>query len=40
MQEYLYRHFESQGHNGFLENASITLIGKTDGSGLTKREIF
>ena len=33
MQKYLYSHFESQGHNGFLEHVSITRIDKTDGSG-------
>ena len=40
MQEYLYSHFQSQGHNGFLENVSITLIDKTDYSNPTKRETF
>ena len=40
MQEYLYSHFESEGHNGFLEDVSITLIDKTDGSNPTKREFF
>ena len=40
MQEYLYSHFGSEGHNGFLEDVSITLIGKTDGFDLTKRETF
>ena len=40
MQEYLYSHFESEGHNGFLEDVSITLIDKTDGSDPTKRETF
>ena len=38
MQEYLYSHFESEGQNGFLEDVSVTLIDKTDGSELTKRE--
>ena len=38
MQEYLYSHFESEGHNGFLEDVSIALIDKTDGSDPTKRE--
>ena len=37
---YLYSHFESEGHNGFLEDVSITLIDKTDGSNPTKRETF
>ena len=40
MQEYLYSHFESEGHNGFLEDVSIALIDKTDGSDPTKRETF
>ena len=40
MQEYLYSHFESEGRNGFLEDVSITLIYKTDGSNPTKRETF
>ena len=40
MQEYLYSHFESEGHNGFLEDVSITLIDKTDGFNPTKRETF
>ena len=30
MQEYLYKHFYSDGHNGFLEDVTITLIHKTD----------
>ena len=40
MQEYLYSHFESEGHNGFLEDVSVVLIDKTDGSDPTKRETF
>ena len=39
MQEHLYSHFESEGHNGFID-VSITLIDKTDGSDPTKRETF
>ena len=31
MQEHLYEHFYSDGHNGFLEDVAITLIDKTDG---------
>ena len=38
--KYLYSHFESEWHNGFLENVSITLIAKTDESDPTKRETF
>ena len=40
MQEYLYSHSESEGHNGFLEDVSIALINKTDDSDTTKREPF
>ena len=40
MQEYLYSNFESEGHNGFLEYVSITLIDKTDGCDPTKEETF
>ena len=32
MQEHFYRHFSSPGHMGFLNDVSVTLIGKTDGS--------
>ena len=38
MQEYLKSH--CKGHNGFLENVSITLTDKIDGSDFTKRETF
>ena len=34
----LHSHFESEGHNSFLEDVSITLIVKTGGSDPTKRE--
>ena len=37
MQEYLYSHFESDGHNGFIEDVSVTLTDKTDGTDSTKR---
>ena len=33
-------HFESEGHNGFLEDVSVALIDKTDGSDPTKQETF
>ena len=38
----LFQHYISiaEGHNGFLEDVSITLIDKTDGSNPTKRETF
>ena len=38
MQEYLYSHFESEGHNGFLDDVSVSLIDKTKCSNLTKRQ--
>ena len=31
MQEHLFEHFKSEGHNVFLENVSVTLIDKTNG---------
>ena len=40
MQEYLYSHFESDGHNGFPGDVSITLTDKTDGFDPMKRETF
>ena len=40
MQEYLYSHFESEGHSSFLEDVSIAPIDKTDGSDSTKRKTF
>ena len=38
MQEHLFKHFNSMGHNGFLNNVSITLIDKTDGKNPKKRD--
>ena len=38
MQDYLFKHFNSMGHNGFLNNVSITLIDKADGKNPKKRE--
>ena len=38
MQPLVFEHFSSNDHNGFLEDCSITLIDKTDGSDLTSRE--
>ena len=38
MQPGLFQHFHSEGHNGFLQDCSITLIDKTDGSDPTRRE--
>ena len=38
MQPLVFEHFSSDGHNGFLEDCSITLIDKTDGSDHTGEE--
>ena len=38
MQQNLYRHFSSLGHMGFLNDISVTLIDKTDGSDHKKWE--
>ena len=38
MQEHLFKHFNSMGHNDFLNNVSMTLIDKTDGKNPKKRE--
>ena len=40
MQQHFHEHFNSTGHTGFLNDVSITLIDKTDGSNPTKREYF
>ena len=40
MQEHLFKNFNSMGHNGFLNNVSITLIDKTDGKNPKKREDY
>ena len=40
MQEYLFEHFNTDGHSGFLNNVTITLIDKTDGKDPTKREYY
>ena len=40
IQEHLYKHFESEEHTEFLDDVSITLIDKTDGSNPTKRENY
>ena len=38
MQEHLFKHFNSIGHNGLLNNLSITLIDQTNGKNREKRE--
>ena len=40
MQEHLFRHFSSPGHNGFVNDVSVTFIDKTDTSDPLKRENF
>ena len=40
MQEHLFEHFYSEGHNGFLNDVSVTLIDKTDGKDPKKREYY
>ena len=40
MQEHLYRHSSSPGHEGFLNDVSVTLIDKTDRSDPKKREDY
>ena len=40
MQEDLFEHFASNGHNGFLEDCTVTLIEKTNGADPTRREEY
>ena len=40
MQEQLFRHFSSLGHNGFLNDLSMTFIDKTDSSIPLNVKIF
>ena len=40
MQEHLYKYFESKRRTEILDDISITLIDKTDGSDPTKRENY
>ena len=40
LQQHLYKHFYSEGRNGFLGNVSISLIDKTDGFQPKKRENY
>ena len=40
MQPELSEHFHSEEHNGVLQDCSITLIDKTDGSDPTRREEY
>ena len=38
MQEHIFEHFNSEAHTGFLENASVTFIDKTDSKILKKEK--
>ena len=40
LQEHLFEHFNSAGHNGFLLDASVTLIDKSDGKNHTNQEYY
>ena len=40
MQPKLFEHFHSEEHNLFLQDCSITLTDKTDGSDPTRREEY
>ena len=40
MQQHLSEHFSEEGHHGFLEYVSITLIDKTDPSNALQRENY
>ena len=40
IQEHLYRHFSTPGHGGFLNDVSVTLIDKMDGSDPKKQEDY
>ena len=37
MQRHLYQHFNLRGHSGFLNDASVTHLDKTDPKDRTKR---
>ena len=40
MQEHLFRHFHSEGHEGYVKDVSITLIDKTNAFDLKKRKKY
>ena len=40
LQENLFEHFNSKGHNGSLHDVLLTLIDKTDGKNPIKREHY
>ena len=40
LQEHPFEHFNSEGHNGFLHDVSVTLIDKTDAKNPITREHY
>ena len=40
MQEHLFKHFNSMGYNGFLNNVSVTLTDKANGKNPIKGEDY
>ena len=40
MEEHLYKQFKTEGHKGFLNEGSVTLIDKTDGKDPKKRKRY
>ena len=40
IEEYIFEHFNSEGHTGFLENVSVKFIDKTDSQNSEKRESY
>ena len=40
MQPLVFEYFSSNDHNGFLEHCSITTLGKTHGTDLTRRKEY
>ena len=40
MQKHSFEHFNSEGHSGFLQNISVTLIDKIDDKNPKKRENY
>ena len=40
IQEHLYKHFQTLGRKGFLNEVPVTLIDKTDGKETKKKKIL
>ena len=38
MQEHLHKHFQTEGHNSFLNEVSVTFIDKTNGKNPKKEK--